>query len=120
MRRAELLQEIRVMRFEEVFSIWTERRVTQEEAAQILCVCSRTFRRYINRYEEYGVDGLWDKRLTQASLRRVPVDEVLDVVDRYRECHRGWKVSHYYTWYRRDGGSRSYTGSVVPDPRCRV
>ena len=29
-------------------------------------------------------DGLWDQRLTQASSRRAPVDEVFDVVDRYR------------------------------------
>ena len=109
MRRAELRQEIRIMRFEEVFSIWTEKRVTQEEAALILGVCGRTFRRYINRYEENGIHGLWDKRLTQASSRRVPVDEVFDVVDQYRAYHRGWKMSHYYAWYRRDGGTRSYT-----------
>ena len=109
MRWTELRQETRIMRFEEVFSIWTERRVTQDEAAQILGVCSRTFRRYINRYEEDGIHGLYDKRLTQASSRRAPVDEVFDVVNRYKEHHRGWKVNHFYTWYRRDGGTRSYT-----------
>ncbi len=36
MKRAELLQEIRAMRFEEAFSIWTEGRITQEEAARML------------------------------------------------------------------------------------
>jgi len=50
MRPTELLQEIRKMRFEESFSIWTEGRITQEEAARMLGVCSRTFRRYIDRY----------------------------------------------------------------------
>ncbi|MFA4837626.1 MAG: hypothetical protein WC749_16370 [Dehalococcoidia bacterium] len=39
MRRTELLQEIRAMRFEEVYAGWTESRLTQEEAAQVLgCV----------------------------------------------------------------------------------
>lgn len=109
MRRTELRQEITIMRFEEVFSIWTERRVTQEQAAQILGVCGRTFRRYINRYEEDGIHGLYDKRLTQSSSRRAPVDEVFDVVNRYKEHHQGWKVNHFYAWYRRDGGTRSYT-----------
>jgi len=50
-----------------------------------------------------------DKRLTQASFRRAPVDEVLSVVDSYRDRRRGWNVKHYYSWYRKDGGLRSYT-----------
>ncbi|MFQ5900679.1 MAG: hypothetical protein ACE5IH_03890 [Thermodesulfobacteriota bacterium] len=32
MRRTELLQEVRKMRFEEVYGIWTEREITQEDA----------------------------------------------------------------------------------------
>jgi transposase len=55
--------------------------LTQEEAARLLGVCSRTFRRYINRYEENGLEGLLDKRLTQISSRRAPVNEVMAIVD---------------------------------------
>ncbi|MBU1163333.1 MAG: helix-turn-helix domain-containing protein, partial [Proteobacteria bacterium] len=54
MRRTEILQEIRIMRFEKAYDVWTERRLTQEEAARMLGVCDRTFRRYIDRYEESG------------------------------------------------------------------
>jgi len=96
MIRTELRQEIRKMRFEEAYSIWTERRFTQEEAARILGVCDRTFRRYINRYEEDGMGGLLDKRLTQVSSRRASVDEVMAVCKEYRERYRGWNVKHYY------------------------
>src|SRR5664280_2715598 len=109
MRRTEMLQEIRKMRFEEVYFGWSEDRLTQEEAARILGVCDRTFRRHINRYEDLGIGGLSDKRLTQASFRRAPVDEVMAVVDRYMTRHRGWNVKHFYSWYRKDGGVRSYT-----------
>jgi len=109
MRRTEMLQEIRKMRFEEVYDGWSESRLTQEEAARIFGVCDRTFRRYIDRYEQGGMEGLSDRRLTQASFRRAPVDEVLAVSDLYRERHRGWNVKHFYGWYRRDGGQRSYT-----------
>ena len=63
MRRTELLQEVRKMRFEEAYGGWQERRLTQEEAARMLGVCERTFRRYVDRYEEEGLDGLVDKRL---------------------------------------------------------
>lgn len=109
MRRTEVLQEIRRMRFEEAYYGWSEDRLTQGQAAEILGVCARTFRRYIHRYEDFGIEGLSDRRLTQASFRRAPVDEVMAVVDRYKTRHRGWNVKHFYSWYRKDGGHRSYT-----------
>ena len=96
------------MLFEDVHSVWTERRLTQEEAAQLLGVCPRTFRRWSARYEEDGIEGLRDRRLSRASHRAAPVDEVMRMVDRYRTRHEGWNVRHFYSWYRRDGGTRSY------------
>jgi transposase len=109
MRRTEIMQEIRKMRFEKTYGVWTEGRLTQEEAARILGVCTRTFRRYISRYEENGLNGLLDKRLTQASSRRAPIDEVMALAQQYEGRYRGWNVKHFYSWYRRDGGQRSYT-----------
>jgi hypothetical protein len=96
------------MRFSEVYSRWTERCLTQEQAAEILGVSDRTFRRYISRYDEDRVEGLLDKRLIQASRRRAPVDEVLEVGRQY-ERYRGWSVRHFYGKYRESQGSRSYT-----------
>lgn len=55
MKRTEILQEIRIMRFEEAYGGWQKGRLSQEEAAEILGVCSRTFRRQISRYEENGL-----------------------------------------------------------------
>ena len=95
------------MRFEEAYSGWGERRLTQVQAAELLGVCTRTFRRYIHRYESDGLDGLLDRRMSQISHRRAPVDEVVRMVDRYRRRHEGWSVKHYYAWYRRDGGQRN-------------
>lgn len=109
MRPTELLQEIRKMRFEESFSIWTEGRITQEEAARMLSVSSRTFRRYVDRYHNNGLDGLLDKRLTQASSRKAPVDEVMAMVDRYKNRYNGWTGKHFHSWYQREGGTRSYS-----------
>ena len=109
MKRTEWLQETRKMRFEEAYGGWQSGRLTQEEAARLLGVCDRTFRRYIDRYEEAGLDGLIDKRLNQVSHRRAPVDEVVRLVDRYRSRYDGWNAKHFYRWYQRDGGGRSYT-----------
>jgi transposase len=97
------------MRFEEAYGGWQNKRLTQEEAARLLGVCERTFRRYIDRYEDEGLEGLIDKRLNQVSQRRAPVDEVLKLVERYRGRHEGWNAKHFYAWYQRDGGERSYS-----------
>lgn len=109
MRRTEWLQETRKMRFEEAYGGWQAGRLRQEEAARLLGVCERTFRRYVDRYEDDGLDGLIDRRLHQISHRRAPVDEVLALTNRYRQRHQGWSAKHYFAWYRRDGGTRSYT-----------
>jgi hypothetical protein len=109
MRPTEVLQEIRTMRFEEVYEGWNEGRLSQEEAAQILGVCDRSFRRYVGRYEAEGLRGLVDRRLEQASNRCAPVDEVMAITDQYQRWHTGWNVKHFHSWYRRNGGIRSYT-----------
>lgn len=109
MKRTELLQEIRRMRFSEAYEGWHTGRLTQEEAARLLGVCERSFRRYLVRYEEEGEDGLIDRRLGRESNRKAPVDEVMELTERYSHRHQGWSAKHFYAWYRRDGGSRSYT-----------
>ena len=97
------------MRFEEIYGIWGKRSITQEEAARMLGVSDRTFRRYVDRYEEEGLEGLLDKRLTQASSRCAPVDEVMELIGQYKSRYMGWNVKHFYSWYKRDSGIRSYS-----------
>jgi hypothetical protein len=81
----------------------------QIEATLLLGVCDRTFRRYMDKYDEGGLDALLDKRLIQASHRCAPVDEVIRLTEQYRSCHAGWNAKHFHAWYRRNGGTRSYT-----------
>ena len=109
MKRTIWLQETLQMRFEEAYGGWQGNQLTQEEAAQILGVSDRTFRRYVSRYEDSGLEGLVDKRLSQDSHRRAPVDEVLALQEMYRQHHRNWNAQHFHTWYQRHGGVRSYT-----------
>lgn len=98
------------MQFEQVYTGWKERRLTQEEAARILGVTDRTFRRYINRYDDEGLEGIYDKRLTQASHRRAPLDEVLNVCNIYKEKYSDFNVRHFYRWYQQEHeGKRSYS-----------
>ncbi len=110
MKRAKILQEVRTMHFEDIYTDWQDRKLTQENAARILGVSDRTFRRYINRYNDDGLEGLNDKRLTKASHRRAPLDEVLDVSNLYRQRYSDFNVRHFYHWYQHEHkGSRSYS-----------
>jgi transposase len=98
------------MRFEEVYAGWQGKRLTQQEAGNLLGVSERTFRRQIGRFEAEGMDGLIDLRMAQVSSRRAPVDEVLGLVRLYGADYAGWNVKHFHTWYEREhGGRRSYS-----------
>jgi transposase len=109
MKQTELLQEIRKMRFEEAYESWNKGRLTQEEAARLLGVSERSFRRYLNRYETEGEEGLLDRRLGRGSNRSAPVDEVLALQEQYRTHYQGWNARHFHSWYKREGGQRSYS-----------
>lgn len=63
MNRAEVLQEVRLMKFEDVYSRRTANKLTQEQAAEILGVSVRTVRRWEDRFEADGAEGLYDRRL---------------------------------------------------------
>ena len=108
MKQTEVLQEIRKMRFTEAYDGWQEKRLTQEEAGRLLGICDRSFRRYRDRYEEKGLEGLLDKRMSQASHRRAPVDEVMALEEKYQKGYAGWNVRHFHGFYKREGGKRSY------------
>jgi hypothetical protein len=89
---------------------WQGKRLTQEEAAQILGVSDRTFRRYVDRYEDPGLKGLVGKRLSQDSHRRAPVDEVMARQDMYQQNHSDLNAKHFHSLYKRQGGKRGYLG----------
>ena len=63
MNRAEVLQEVRLMKFEDVYSRRSAGRLTQEQAAEIPGVSVRTVRRWEDRFEADGAEGLYDRRL---------------------------------------------------------
>lgn len=98
------------MRFKEAYEGYQYKRLTQSEAATLLGVCDRSFRRYIQRYDESGMDGLLDRRLNEPSARRAPIDEVIALQDLYSTRYNGWNVRHFHGWYQREHkGSRSYS-----------
>lgn len=120
-------QEVRQMRFEELYERRHRRELTMADAAEMLGITERTFRRWSGRYEADGRAGLQDGRLGRASARAVPVDEALRMVTLYETQYTGWTVKHFHEhWHAEHGGTRSYTwtkkalqaaGQVVRAPR---
>ena len=69
MRRTERVQGLRLMKFEEIYGRTRRGALAQSEAAEILGVSERTFRRWRDRYEAEGAEGLYDRRPVGARYR---------------------------------------------------
>lgn len=93
MTRTTVLQEVRQMRFEELYERRQRRELTMAEAAEMLGITERTVRRWSTRYEAEGAAGLEDRRLGRASARAVSVDEALRRVTLYETRYTGWTVN---------------------------
>ena len=65
------------------------------EAAELLGVSERTFRRWRDRHQEFGRPGLDDRRLAP-SLRRAPAAEIERMLGLYRDLYRGFTVQHFH------------------------
>ena len=104
MRRTEALQGARMAVFLNLLRRWESAELNQEEAAELLGVSERTFRRWTRRYDEEGEAGLLDRRLGKASGRRVPADRAEEVERLYRERYQGFTVKHFHEHLIKDHG----------------
>src|SRR5271166_4425373 len=104
MRRTEALQGVRMAVFLNLLHRWESAELNQEEAAEVLGVDVRMFRRWTRRYEEEGEAGLLDRRLGKASGKRVPVDRAEEVERLYRERYQGFTVKHFHEHLVKDHG----------------
>src|SRR5580704_10687019 len=104
MGRTEALQGVRMTVFLNLLHRWESAELNQEEAAELLGVSERTFRRWTRRYEEDGEAGLVDRRLGKAAGRRVPVDRAEEVERLYRERYQGFTVKHFHEHLVKDHG----------------
>lgn len=95
MRRTEALQGVRMIKFRSVLERYDANEFNQIEAAELLGVTERTFRRWRHRFEDDGEAGLLDRRLGRASGERVPVDREHEVEALYRTSYSGFTAQHF-------------------------
>jgi transposase len=102
MRRTEAHQGVRMIKFRSVLDRYGSSELNQIEAAELLGVTERTFRRWYHRYEEAGDAGLLDRRLGGVSGKRVPVDREQEVEVLYRTRYSGFTAKHFHEHLVRD------------------
>ena len=96
MRRTEAHQGVRMIKFVSILGRYEAAELNQLEAAELLGVGERTFRRLCRRFADDGEAGLLDRRLGKASGKRVPVDRADEVEALYRTRYAGFTAKHFH------------------------
>lgn len=104
----------RAMKVQEVILRAVARKITWAQAGEIIGLCERQMRRWKERYQEFGYDGLFDRRLGKPSPKRVPLATVEEILRLYQEQYADFNVRHFheklrekhqirlsYTWVKR-------------------
>ena len=90
------LEVDRAMKVQEVMMRAIGGQLLWFEAAEILGVSCRTMRRWKDRYERHGYDGLFDRRRQRPSPKRVPLETVREVLRLYREEYADFNAVHFH------------------------
>jgi transposase len=81
-------------------------RLSCGEAAELLGISERHFRRLRDRYEAEGEEGLIDRHRGRASGRRAPTDQIEFVVEQYRTRYWDFTVKHFHEALQAEHGFR--------------
>jgi transposase len=101
MNRAALHEGLRRMRFESLLDRHKGGEITQAEAAEMLGVSERTFRRWTERFEGEGEAGLHDRRLGRPSPKRAPVEEIGRMLGLFKEKYADFTAKHFHEQLRK-------------------
>jgi transposase len=127
MDRARVHEGVRQMRFEGLLARHERGELSQGEAAEMLGMGERTFRRWRDRLRDEGPSGLADRRLGKPSVRRAQMSEIARMLELYSGSYADFTVKHFHEQLtKRHGYKLGYTvtkvhlhraGLVRPAPR---
>lgn len=86
----------RAMKVQEIILRAIAKQLTWIQAAAIIGISARQMRRMKERYEQYGYDGLYDRRKGKPSPKRVPLETVETILVLYREEYHDFNVKHFH------------------------
>ena len=98
------------MKLQDVLLKAMAKRISWADAAEIIGVTERTMRRWRERLEEHGYDGLTDRRKGKPSRQRVPLATAEEVLGLYQKVYYDLNVRHFHEKLREEHGIQlSYT-----------
>jgi transposase len=86
----------RMMKLQDVLLKAMAKKITWWAAAEIIGISDRTMRRWRERFEANGYDGLMDQRKGKPASHRVEVRTVEEVLRLYREEYSDFNVRHFH------------------------
>jgi transposase len=100
----------RMMKVQEVLLRAMAKKITWWQAGEIIGVSARTMRRWRERLEQDGYDGLADRRKGVVSPKRVPLKMCEKVLGLYRERYYDLNMRHFHEKLNEEHGIElSYT-----------
>lgn len=84
------------MKVQEVILRAISGQILWTQAAEILGISDRSMRRWRERLEKHGYDGLLDRRRQRPSSKRVPLATVEQVLGLYRDRYFDFNVRHFH------------------------
>lgn len=104
MKETKIKEEVLKMKFEEVYDRFQKKKLTTEEASELLGISISSFYRKRERYDEEGFEALCDKRLRRVSPHKVADIEVERITRLYADKYRGFSVKHFHEFAMREHG----------------
>jgi transposase len=100
----------RMMKLQDVLLKAMAKRISWADAAEIIGVTDRTMRRWRERLEEHGYNGLTDRRKGKPSRQRVPLATAEEVLELYQKTYYDLNVRHFHEKLKEEHGIQlSYT-----------
>ena len=98
------------MKLQDVLLKAMAKRISWADAAEIIGVTDRTMRRWRQRLEEHGYNGLTDRRKGKPSRQRVPLATAEEVLGLYQKTYYDLNVRHFHEKLKEEHGIHlSYT-----------
>ena len=121
-----MLPEVRMARIVDAIGGYHRRELSCLEAAELLGMSERHFRRLRDRYDAEGAEGIIDRRRGRASTRRAPLDRIEWVLEQYRTRYFDFTIKHFHEELEKQGFEYGYSwtktvlqsrGLVRPAPK---
>lgn len=110
-----MLPEVRMARITDAIGLHRSKKLSCVEAAEMLGLSERHFRRLRDAYEAEGAEGIIDGRRGRTSGRRAPADEIEWMVEEFRRRYFDFTVKQrpvWSSWPRRPARRSSSAGDA--------